>query len=260
MTGRGTLACVGVGMTLGAHLAPRARSHIEQADVVFSAMSDPIVELWVQGMNRDVRSLQPLYAEGKPRRETYREMVDLMLAEVRQGRRVCGAFYGHPGVFAQVPHQALAKARAEGYEAVMEAAVSAEDCLYADLGIDPGAFGCQHFEASQFMFYRRRVDPSAYLVLWQIGVAGDLTTGRLSTDAGAKQLLVDLLLDDYPPDHEVVAYEAATLPIAPPRIDRLPLDRLPTASLSTATTLVIPPAMPLRPNERMLEQLRRMAR
>ncbi|HTH10029.1 MAG TPA: SAM-dependent methyltransferase [Acidovorax sp.] len=260
MTGRGTLACVGVGMTLGAHLAPRARSHIEQADVVFSAMSDPIVELWVQGMNRDVRSLQPLYAEGKPRRETYREMVDLMLAEVRQGRRVCGAFYGHPGVFAQVPHQALAKARAEGYEAVMEAAVSAEDCLYADLGIDPGAFGCQHFEASQFMFYRRRVDPSAYLVLWQIGVAGDLTTGRLSTDAGAKQLLVDLLLDDYPPDHEVVAYEAATLPIAPPRIDRLPLDRLPTASLSTATTLVIPPAMPLRRNERMLEQLRRMAR
>lgn len=260
MTGRGTLACVGVGMTLGAHLAPRARSHIEQADVVFSAMSDPIVELWVQGMNRDVRSLQPLYAEGKPRRETYREMVDLMLAEVRQGRRVCGAFYGHPGVFAQVPHQALAKARAEGYQAVMEAAVSAEDCLYADLGIDPGAFGCQHFEASQFMFYRRRVDPSAYLVLWQIGVAGDLTTGRLSTDAGAKQLLVDLLLDDYPPDHEVVAYEAATLPIAPPRIDRLPLDRLPTASLSTATTLVIPPAMPLRRNERMLEQLRRMAR
>nr|WP_298124301.1 SAM-dependent methyltransferase [uncultured Pseudoxanthomonas sp.] len=260
MTGRGTLACVGVGMTLGAHLAPRARSHIEQADVVFSAMSDPIVELWVQGMNRDVRSLQPLYAEGKPRRETYREMVELMMTEVRQGRRVCGAFYGHPGVFAQVPHQALAKARAEGYEAVMEAAVSAEDCLYADLGIDPGAFGCQHFEASQFMFYQRRVDPSAYLVLWQIGVAGDLTTGRLSTDAGAKQLLVDLLLDDYPPDHGVVAYEAATLPIASPRIDRLPLDRLPTAPLSAATTLVIPPAMPLRRNERVLEQLRRMAR
>lgn len=260
MAGKGKLACVGVGMTLGAHLAPRARSHIEQADVVFSAMSDPIVELWVQDMNRDVRSLQPLYAEGKPRRETYREMVELMMTEVREGRRVCGAFYGHPGVFAQVPHQALAKARAEGYEAVMEAAVSAEDCLYADLGIDPGAFGCQHFEASQFMFYQRRVDPSAYLVLWQIGVAGDLTTGRLSTDAAAKQLLVDLLLHDYPPGHEVVAYEAATLPIASPRIDRLPLDQLPAATLSAATTLVIPPAMPLRRNERVLEQLRRMAR
>lgn len=253
---RGSLVCVGVGMTLGAHLAPRARSHIEQADVVFSAMSDPIVELWVQGMNADVRSLQPLYREGKPRRETYREMVEAMMVEVRRGRRVCGAFYGHPGVFAQVPHKAVAQAREEGFEAMMEAAVSAEDCLYADLGIDPGAVGCQHFEASQFMFYERRVDPSAYLVLWQIGVAGDLSTGRLATDAATKQLLVDLLLADYPADHEVIAYEAATLPIAPHRADRLPLDQLPTALLSTATTLVIPPAAPLQRNMRLLRRLR----
>lgn len=256
--GKGTLVCVGVGMTLGAHLAPRARSHIENADVVFSAMSDPLVELWVQGMNADVRSLQPFYGEGKPRRDTYREMVDAMLAEVRRGRRVCGAFYGHPGVFAQVPHQAVARAREEGFEASMEAAVSAEDCLYADLGIDPGAVGCQHYEASQFMFYQRRVDPTAYLVLWQIGVAGDLTTGRLSTGAGIKRLLVDLLAADYPLDHEVIAYEAATLPIAPPRIERVRLSDLPTAALSPATTLVLPPAMPLQRNERLLERLRRI--
>lgn len=256
--GRGSLICVGVGMTLGAHLAPRARNHIEQAEVVFSAMSDPIVELWVQGMNADVRSLQPLYHEGKPRRETYREMVDAMMREVRRGHRVCGAFYGHPGVFAQVPHKAIAQAREEGFDASMEAAVSAEDCLYADLGIDPGAVGCQHFEASQFMFYERRVDPSAYLVLWQVGVAGDLSTGRLATDARTRQVLVDLLLADYPAEHEVIAYEAATLPIGLPRMDRLPLGVLPMAALSAATTLVIPPAVPLRRNERLLERLRRL--
>ena len=34
-----------------------------------------------------------------------------MLDEVRAGRRVCGAVYGHPGVFAEVPHRAIAKAR-----------------------------------------------------------------------------------------------------------------------------------------------------
>lgn len=34
--------------------------------------------------------------------------------------------------------RAVEQARAEGFDAVMEAAVSAEDCLYADLGIDPG--------------------------------------------------------------------------------------------------------------------------
>ena len=39
----GSLACVGVGMTLGAHIGPRARAHIEQADVVFVAVSHPLV-------------------------------------------------------------------------------------------------------------------------------------------------------------------------------------------------------------------------
>ena len=55
---RGSIACVGLGMTLGSHLTPLARSHIEQADVVFAGLSDGIVELWLQRMNADVRSLQ----------------------------------------------------------------------------------------------------------------------------------------------------------------------------------------------------------
>ena len=36
----GTLACVGVGMMLGAHLSPRARGHIDSAEVVFTLVSD----------------------------------------------------------------------------------------------------------------------------------------------------------------------------------------------------------------------------
>lgn len=76
----GALACVGIGITLGSHLSPLARSYIEQADVVFMAVSDGIVEKWLETMNSDVRSLQPLYAEGKSRMKTYREMVQVMLA------------------------------------------------------------------------------------------------------------------------------------------------------------------------------------
>src|SRR5690606_15671130 len=138
-------------------------------------------------------------------------------AEARAGHRVCGAFYGHPGVFAEVPHRAIARARAEGLEAVMEPGISAEDCLYADVGFDPGTVGCQHYEASQFMFYHRRVDPSAWLVLWQVGIAGDRSLARRATGPTHRRLLVELLAECYPRDHEVVAYEAATLPIAAPR-------------------------------------------
>ncbi|WP_430392096.1 SAM-dependent methyltransferase [Dyella sp. 20L07] len=252
---KGTLACVGMGMTLGSHLTPLARSHIEQADVVFAALSDSLVELWLQRMHADVRSLQPYYQEGKSRMQTYRQWVELMMVEVRAGKRVCGVFYGHPGIFAWSPHKAIEVARAEGFDAHMEPGISAEDCLYADLGIDPGRFGCQHFEASQLLFYERRIDPAGYLVLWQVGLVGDRSLGRLQTGAAYRQVLVDLLSRDYPLDHEVIIYRAATLPIQKPRIRRVALRDLPHIELPAEETVVLPPADTLKPNLAIRERL-----
>ena len=245
-------------MMLGALLGARGRSHIEQGAVVFVAVSHPIVELWVQQMHADVRSLQPHYAEGKSRHQTYREMVGSMLAEVRAGRRVCGAFYGHPGVFAQVPHAAIAQARHEGYEATMEAAVSAEDCLYADLGFDPGHVGCQHYEASQLLIFKRLIDTSAYLVLWQVSLAGDRTYRRFASGQAMRQLLVDRLLEDYPPQHEVIVYEAATLPINQPRVDRVRLDELASVELRMHSTLVVPPGRALERDPAMIARMQQV--
>jgi Tetrapyrrole (Corrin/Porphyrin) Methylases len=242
-------------MTLGSHITPLARSYIEKADVVFTAVSDGIIELWLARMNPNVRSLQPLYKEGKSRADTYRQMIDTLLAEVRAGKRVCGAFYGHPGVFALPPHKAIEMARAEGYPAHMEPGVSAEDCLYADLGFDPGRYGCQHYEASQFMFYRRRIDTAAYLILWQIGVAGDQSFARFSTNAQYRRVLVDVLARDYDLGHEVIIYRAATLPMHEPRMDRLPLGMLPEAEVDMHETLVIPPARTLEPDLQIRERL-----
>ncbi|MHB8814558.1 MAG: SAM-dependent methyltransferase [Steroidobacteraceae bacterium] len=256
MSGGGSLVCVGVGMTLGSHITPLARSYIEKADVVFAAVSDGVMELWLAKMNPDIRSLQRYYREGKSRLQTYREMVDAMLSEVRAGKRVCGAFYGHPGVFAWPTHKAIELARAEGYPAHMEPGISAADCLYADLGIDPGTYGCQHFEASQFMLYRRRVDTAAYLILWQIGVAGDRSLARFSTAAPHRGLLVEVLSRDYDPAHEVILYRAATLAISRPQITRLSLDGLPEAECDMHSTLVVPPRSGLEPDEEIRERLR----
>jgi uncharacterized protein YabN with tetrapyrrole methylase and pyrophosphatase domain len=251
MTNKGSLVCVGLGMTLGSHITPLSRSYIEQADVVFVGASDGVIELWVQQMHRDVRSLQPYYQEGKSRMQTYREMVDAMLAEVRAGKNVCGAFYGHPGVFAWPTHKAIELARREGYSARMEPGVSAEDCLYADLGIDPGRCGCQHYEASQIMFYKRRIDPSAYLILWQVGVAGDRSLATFQTGPAHRQALVDVLARDYPLEHEVILYTCATLPAHAPSIHSLPLHALRDVTADMHATLVIPPAAPLEPDAEM---------
>ena len=259
-SGKGSLACVGVGITLGSHISPLARSHIEQADVVFMGVSDGVVELWLQGMNKDARSLQPYYGEGKSRRDTYREMVDAILTEVRAGKQVCAVFYGHPGVFAWAPHKAIETARQEGYPAHMEPGISSEDCLYADLGIDPGTYGCQHFETSQFMLYRRCIDPSAWLILWQVGLAGDKTNRRFVTRPAYRQVLVDILSRHYPLDHEVILYQAATLPIQAPRMEKLTLQTLPQGEVGMSDTLAIPPACRMEIDPEILARLEALDR
>lgn len=238
---KGSLVNVGLGMTLGSHITPLSRSYIEKADVVFVATSNNIVEQWVEGMNSDVRSLQQYYQEGTSRMITYRKMVEVMMREVRLGKNVCGAFYGHPGVFAWPPHESIKQARKEGYRAHMEPGISAEDCLYADLGIDPGKYGCTHLEASQFMFRNKIIDPSGYLILWQVGIAGDKSLTKFSTSIDYKQIMVDMLLKIYPDDFEVVLYECAVLPIEQTHIETIFLKNLAWATMSLKTTLIIPP-------------------
>lgn len=253
---RGSIACVGLGMTLGSHLGPLARSHIEQADVVFAAVSDGIVEMWLESMHPDVRSLQPYYGKGdKSRLRTYHEWVEVMMVEVRAGRKVCAVFYGHPGIFAWSPHEVIKLARAEGFHAHMEPGISAEDCLYADLGIDPGRLGCQHYEASQLLFCETAINPCAYLVLWQVGLVGDRSLKRFSTGPEYRQVLVDVLNEDYPLDHEVIIYRCATLPIQQPRIRRVKLRDLPAIDVTAEETVILPPASALRPNQRVRERL-----
>lgn len=255
MQKEGRIVILGTGIMLGAHLTPVAKSHLQAAEVVFAAVTDGITEQWLKTMNADVRSFAPLYALGKSRHETYQQMIDLMLTEVRAGKFVVGAFYGHPGVFAYAPHKVIELARQEGYEAQMLAGISAADCLHADLGIDPGRVGCQYYEASQFMFYQRVVDPSAYLVLWQITLAGDRSIARFDTGSGELQLLVELLSAHYPADHQVVIYEAASMPFETPRMDWIALAELPQARLTLKSTLVLPPAQPLQKNAQILSRL-----
>jgi len=254
----GSLVCVGTGMLLGGHINPISTSYIAQADVVFSLMSTGISERWVEEMHTDVRSLQPYYQEGKNRNITYNEMVEAILTEVRSGQKVVAVFYGHPGVFACVSHRAIKKAKNEEYPAHIEPGISAEDCLYADLSLDPGKNGCINYEASQFMFYQRNIDPAALLVLWQVGFAGDKSLAKYSTGSAYRQVLVDLLLETYPSDHQVILYQAKVLPIDTMRAEHIALADLVDAELFMHTTLVIPPSEKMRPNKAVLDKLARI--
>ncbi|TAA47966.1 hypothetical protein EXY25_01600 [Corallincola spongiicola] len=255
----GQLSVVGTGMMLGAHITPIAKSYVEEADIVFASVSHSATETWLSSLNSNFVSLQQHYGEGRSREDTYQLMVNTVLEAVRLGKRVCAAFYGHPGVFAWAPHELVRVAKADNLNVVFEPGISAEDCLYTDLGIDPGEVGCQHFAASQFMYHQRRVDSSAYLVIWQPAMAGDLAMTRFEPDTRYIALLAELLMETYPADHQVLLYEAATLPFADPRADRVHLGELASAEMAMHTTLVIPPSEKLKRNHKMIERIKAIA-
>src|ERR1700676_3415101 len=163
----GSLTVVRSGIRLG-QTTIEARSHIEQADKVLFLVADPLAWSWIADLNPTAESLHVFYERSADRMTAYIGMVEHILSRVRQGVKVCGAFYGHPGVFAFPTHEAIRRARADGIEARMLPGVSAEDCLFADLGIDPAPTGCQSFEATDFLVYNRHIDPTAALVLWQL--------------------------------------------------------------------------------------------
>ncbi len=98
-------------------------------------------------------------------------------------------------------------------------------------------------------------------MLWQAGIVGDRSTRRFATDRAYRGLLREALQDaGYPPSHEVIAYEAATLPIGEPRVECSLLSALGDIDLRLQTTLVLPPGRAMKANRRMLERLEALDR
>lgn len=234
------------------HVTAETRSCLESADEVLHLAADPVADLWIARLNPRSRSLSGLYEPGRERREMYAAIVEAVLARLRQGGQIGFALYGHPGVFAGPGHEAIRRARSEGFTARMLPAVSAEDCLFADLGVDPGASGCQSYDATDLLIRKRELDPSAALILWQVAIVG---TFDYVPDGDLSRLprLIDYLERFYPPDHEVVCYAASPYPIAEPIIRRVQLSELAHVALPRLSLLYVPPAVERTADLAMLE-------
>lgn len=241
---KGSLIVVGTGIKTVGQMTMEAISHLRGADHVLYVVGDVIADEVIHQLNPSCESLAYLYEANKPRISTYEEMVEQVLNSVRSGLATCLACYGHPGVFVYPSHEAVRRARAEGFPAKILPGISAEDCLFADLGVDPAVYGCQSYEATDFLVNSRGIDPSSSTILWQVGVVGDSTYQGTKYDMSALPLLVQRLLRVYPPTHTGYVYEAAVLPETEPVIRPAPLYALESAGLSPASTLYIPPAQP----------------
>jgi uncharacterized protein YabN with tetrapyrrole methylase and pyrophosphatase domain len=237
----GSLIIVGTGIQAAGQITIEARNCVEQADRVLYFVTEPIAKRYLVSLNPTAESLEHFYEEGKNRFLTYMEMVDRILEEVRKGLNVCVAFYGHPAVFAIPSHEAIKRARSEGFYTRVLPGISAQDCLFADIGLDPALPGYQSFDATDFLIRSRRIDTGCSLVLWQIGLIGGATYQSTKYSPRNLDVLSDYLGQLYGPDHEVVVYEAPAYPMFDPVTRLVPVYGLPQAKVSPISTLYVPP-------------------
>jgi len=253
----GSLTIVGTGFLVAGQVTPESVASIKAADRFFFLVAEPATRLWLESEHAGAESLHDVFWEGRPRQAAYDEIVERLLAAVREGLDVCAAFYGHPGVFVHSSHEAIRRARAEGFSARMLPGISAEDCLFADLEVDPAADGCQSFEATDFLVRSRPFDPHSGLILWQIGALGIATYHlRDLWNADGLKYLIEVLARHYPLAHPVVVYEATHYPVCNPVIQRTSLGDLARCKITTHSTLWVTPFAKPPLDQAMLARLR----
>ena len=249
----GSLVVIGTGIRTVGQLTMEAIAWMQEADSLPYVVGDPIAAEVIKRLNpKGAVSMAGYYEEGKARINAYNAMIEHILKCVRAGDKTVAAFYGHPGVFAYPSHESIRKARSEGYKAIMLPGISSEDCLFADLGVDPAIGGCQSYEATDFLVNAPFIDSSSQLILWQIGTLGDWTYKTRKYDTRAMPLLVQRLAQFYPLSHPVTVYEAAMLPATQPMIAQIPLYSLSEFPITSAMTLYIPPARARTPDPAMV--------
>jgi hypothetical protein len=134
-------------------LTPEARTCLERAGEVLVCDE------------RAAHQLRDDYPRAPRARAVGEGVVSEALAALRRGGIVCAAFSGHPCYGAPALPGLLARARAEGFAAQVFPGISAEDCLFAALGVDPGKTGRVLLPTAGFPGACRCFEPSASLVL-----------------------------------------------------------------------------------------------
>ncbi len=252
------LFLVGLGLK-SAHLTVEVREILSSCRSVLYTSYVPGTESLLHACCPSVVDLSRFYEPGLDRVTTYKRMAAAALDAALTDPPVALALYGHPLLLSLPAMICLRAAPHLGLRVSALPAVSALDCLMADLGVDPVASGVQMHEATDVLLYRRKIMPELATILWQVGVVGT----RLHTEAVVSlptrvEALTDYLLDFFPADHPGFLV-SSSVTSAPSEIIGIKLADLPSYSraLNVAMTLYLPPITGTRTvDENLQRQLR----
>ncbi|KTD05863.1 tetrapyrrole methylase [Legionella gratiana] len=232
------LIVVGSGIKSISHLTEETKQVIQSADKVLYLVNEDNLKQWIQREAKNSESLDSIYFSSEKRIEAYQLLTNHIIEEYKKVSILCVVFYGHPAVFADSALNAVIQIKKNGGDAIILPAVSAQDCLFSDLKIDPGNHGCFSIEATELVLFERHIDIHSHLILWQVANFGR-TDGKKSNKLS---ILKDYLCEYFSKEYTICLYEAPSLPTQQPRIEWITLSYLDKSLINPITTVYVPPS------------------
>lgn len=136
-------------------------------------------------------------------------------------------------------------------------AISSLDCMLADLCINPGTHGMQLLEATELLAYRKFVDNTSHVAIFQVGSIGQDGHSRdLKLMRKGLELLFDYLSNYYSLDQIVFFYEASQYPKKHKKVIETTLQDMKDEKISSLTTIYLPPAQPKEIDNEMVKKIK----
>lgn len=235
------LALIGTGITTISHITEEAKGYICNCDKVLYLVNEPLLESYINRLAKATESLEPVYFKSKARAAAYENIAEHICNALESVNSLCVVIYGHPCFFATPGLLALSKFSNEEVKTIVCSAISALDCLYADFRFDPANGGMQVFDATEYLLYDKLIDNSTHIIIYQIGMVGNLGLPTNKVNLHAVYLIKKRLLKVYKNEKKAFIYEAAVYPHTKPKISEFHLNELEKQKFTSISTLYIPP-------------------
>lgn len=238
-----TLIIAGLGIKFISHLTRETEEIIKSSDKVFYLANDDFYPEWIQSCNSNTESLYSIYFSQSKRIDSYGLIKEKILQELEKYNNIAFIIYGNPNFLVQLTVMLVDTARSKGHRAYVLPAVSSLDCLLADLCINPGDHGMQLFEATALLAYKKIIDPTSHIIIFQpsaIGQSGhDRNQEKIIKGLG---LLYDYLSKYYSSDKEIIFYEASQYPGGKSNIIKETIKNITKIEISSKTTIYLSPS------------------
>jgi hypothetical protein len=235
---------VGLGINGFDQVTPETINALRKCQHVYYVSSSLGTEEFFKHNSIPSTDLFSCYEEGKHRSIAYQKMAEKVVAHAIEGGPIALAEYGHPTVFAYPPFIISKLCKIFDLKMKVLPAVSAMDCIFAELMIDPAHNGLQMYEATDLILRDRPLLSDVGALIWQVGA---VETALYSSNAGKPERygrLATHLIKYYPPTHVITAIYSSNHPLIRSQIYEFPLWALPDHAevLHAGYTLYIPPA------------------